>query len=109
MTGLRPRQAAVLGVLEQPWTLTALAAVTLVSQKRDPLTVIAAFLLFSVLSTATVIAMFAYYAVRPDQARDRLGELKVRLVHIGPIATAVLSVVIGAFLLADGIFGLLTN
>jgi hypothetical protein len=60
LASLRPWQAAALGVLEQPWTLTALAAVVVVSHKAGPLAVVPAFVLFSALSTAAVITMFVY-------------------------------------------------
>ena len=64
LASLRPWQAALLGVLEQPWTLTALAAVVVVSHRAGPLAVFLAFLLFSALSTAGVITIFVYSAHR---------------------------------------------
>ena len=106
---LRPWQAAVLGVIEQPWTLTALAAVVVVSHKSGPLAVALAFVLFSALSTAGVITMFVYSTVRSDVAENRLDDVKGRLVQIGPIAAAVLSALVGATLIAVGVFGLVTN
>jgi threonine/homoserine/homoserine lactone efflux protein len=106
---LRPWQAAVLGVIEQPWTLTALAAVVVVSHKSGPLAVVLAFVLFSALSTAGVITMFVYSTVRSDVAENRLDDVKRRLVQIGPIAAAVLSALVGAALIAVGSFGLVTN
>jgi threonine/homoserine/homoserine lactone efflux protein len=109
LAGLRPWQAVVLGVLEQPWTLTALAAVVVVSHRAGPLAVFLAFLLFSALSTASVITIFVYSARHPDDADNRLSEFKVRLVRRGPAAAAVLSALVGAVLLAEGIFGLITN
>jgi threonine/homoserine/homoserine lactone efflux protein len=109
LASLRPWQAAVLGVLEQPWTLTALAAVVVVSHKAGPLAVVLAFVLFSALSTATVITMFVYSTVRSDATENRLDDIKRRLVQIGPIAAAVLSALVGAALIAVGVFGLVTN
>jgi len=106
---LRPWQAAVLGVIEQPWTLTALAAVVVVSHKSGPLAVVLAFVLFSALSTAGVITGFVYSTVRSDVAENRLDDVKRRLVQIGAIAAAVLSALVGAALIAVGIFGLVTN
>jgi hypothetical protein len=106
---LHPWQAAVLGVIEQPWTLTALAAVVVVSHKAGPLAVFVAFVLFSALSTGTVITMFAYFSRRPDEADHRLAEIKAQLLRRGPIAAGVLSALVATVLLADGIFGLITN
>jgi threonine/homoserine/homoserine lactone efflux protein len=109
LASLRPWQAAVLGVLEQPWTLTALAAVVVVSHRAGPLAVLLAFVLFSVLSTAFVITMFVYSTVRADVAEDRLDDIKRRLVQVGPVAGAVLSALVGGTLIAVGVFGLVTN
>jgi threonine/homoserine/homoserine lactone efflux protein len=109
LESLRPWQAAILGVLEQPWTLTALAAVVVVSHRAGPLAVVLAFVLFSTLSTSAVIIIFVYSSVRTDVAETRLDDFKGRLVHIGPIATAVLSALVGAALIAVGVFGLVTN
>jgi threonine/homoserine/homoserine lactone efflux protein len=109
LASLRPWQAAILGVLEQPWTLTALAAVVVVSHRAGPLAVVLAFVLFSTLSTSAVIIIFVYSRVRTDVAETRLDDIKGRLVHIGPIATAVLSALVGAALIAVGVYGLVTN
>jgi threonine/homoserine/homoserine lactone efflux protein len=109
LASLRPWQAAILGVLEQPWTLTALAAVVVVSHRAGPLAVVLAFVLFSTLSTSGVIIIFVYSRVRTDVAETRLDDIKGRLVHIGPIATAVLSALVGAALIAVGAYGLVTN
>jgi Sap, sulfolipid-1-addressing protein len=106
---LHPWQAAILGVIEQPWTLTALAAVVIVSHKAGPLAVFVAFVLFSALSTSTVITMFGYFSRRPDEADHRLAEIKARLARSGPVAAATVSALVAAVLLADGIFGLIRN
>ena len=106
---LHPWQAAILGVIEQPWTLTALAAVVIVSHKAGPLAVFVAFVLFSALSTSTVITMFGYFSRRPDEADHRLAEIKARLARSGPVAAAIVSALVAAVLLADGIFGLIRN
>ena len=44
-----------------------------------PLAVFVAFVLFSALSTSTVITMFGYFSRRPDEADHRLAEIKARL------------------------------
>lgn len=109
LASLRPWEAAILGVVEQPWTLTALAAVVVVSHRAGPLAVVLAFVLFSTLSTAGVITIFVYSRIRSDVAETRLDDIKARLVRIGPIAAAVLSALVGAALIAVGLFGLVTN
>ena len=109
LASLRAWQAALLGVFEQPWTLTALAAVVVVSHRAGPLAVVLSFVLFSALSTAAVIAIFVYSSVHSDVAENRLDAVKGRLARIGPIAAAVLSTFVGAALIAVGLFGLVTN
>src|SRR5579862_432401 len=81
---LRPWEAAVLGVLKEPWTLTAAAALVLVRQHRAALVVLVAFVLFTVISTATVGATFWYYSRQPEKADLQLSALRLRLVEAGP-------------------------
>jgi hypothetical protein len=100
---LRPWEAAVLGVLKEPWTLTVAAAVVIVRQDRAAIAVLVAFVVFTVISTATVGATFWYYARHPDRADVRLSAVRVRLVGAGPVMFAVASSVVGLYLIIDGL------
>lgn len=103
---LHPWEAATVGVLEQPWTLTAAAAVVLVRHHSAFLIVVFAFLVFALLSTATVGLIFLYFARRPGEAEAHLSELKDRLSHAGPAIFAIVSAAVGVFLIFDGIRGI---
>lgn len=103
---LSPWEATVVGILEQPWTLTAAAAVVVVRHHAGWIVVLIAFAVFMVLSTATVGVIFLYYARRPGEAQAHLTALKDRLVEAGPTVFAVVSLVAGLFLLIDGFIDL---
>ena len=103
---LNPWEAATVGILEQPWTLTAAAAVVLARHHSAFLIVVFAFVAFALLSTATVGLIFLYYARRPGQAEARLSDLRDRLVRAGPAIFAIVSAVVGVYLIADGVTGI---
>jgi len=103
---LNPWEAATVGVLEQPWTLTAAAAVVLVRHHSAALVVVFAFLAFALLSTATIGLIFLYFARRPGQAEAHLADLKDRLVRAGPAIFAIVSAAVGVFLIIDGVIGI---
>ncbi len=106
---LNPGEAAAVGVLEQPWTLTAAAAVVLVRQHSAFLIVVFAFLAFALLSTATVGLIFWYFARRPGQAEAHLSDLRDRLVRTGPAVLAIVSLVVGVYLIIDGVTGIVRS
>ena len=103
---LHPWEAAAVGVLEQPWTLTAAAAVILVRHHSAFLIVVFAFLAFALLSTATVGLIFLYFARRPGEAEAHLSDLRDRLAHAGPAIFAIVSAAVGVFLVIDGVIGI---
>jgi hypothetical protein len=103
---LNPWEAATVGVLEQPWTLTAAAAVVLVRHHSAFLVVVFAFLAFALLSTATIGLIFLYFARRPGQAEAYLADLRDRLVRAGPAIFAIVSAAVGVFLIIDGVIGI---
>ena len=103
---LHPWEAATVGVLEQPWTLTAAAAVVLVRHHSAFLVVVFAFVAFALLSTAIVGVIFLYFAWRPGQAEAHLSDLRDRLVRAGPAVFAIVSVAVGVFLIIDGVTGI---
>ena len=103
---LNPWEAATVGVLEQPWTLTAAAAVVLVRDHSAFLVVVFAFLAFALLSTATIGLIFLYFARRSGQAEAHLSDLRDRLVRAGPAIFAIVSAAVGVFLIIDGVIGI---
>jgi len=103
LKGLDPWGAAVLGVLKQPWSLTAAAALVLVHNHTALVVTLIAFAVFAVVSTATVGAIYLYYARDPAQADARLSELYERVVSAGPTVIAIASLVIGLVLSVDGL------
>ena len=68
---LSPIEATGVGVVEQPWTLTAAAAVIVVHHHSAAIVTVVAFLLFTLASTATVGLTYLYYARRPGEAEAR--------------------------------------
>jgi archaellum biogenesis protein FlaJ (TadC family) len=103
---LNPWEAATVGILKQPWTLTAAAAVVLVRHHSALPVVVLAFVAFAVLSTATVGLIFLYFARRPGEAEAHLSDLRDRVVRAGPAIFAIVSVAVGVFLIVDGVIGI---
>jgi hypothetical protein len=103
LKGLDPWGAAGLGVLKQPWSLTAAAALVLVHNHSALVIAVIAFALFAVVSTATVGAIYVYYSRDPEQADARLAALYDRVVQAGPTVVAVASLGIGIVLTVDGL------
>ena len=101
--GDEPRQRAlVLGALKQPWTLTAAAAVVIVHDHTALPLVVVAFLVFTVISTASVGGIYVYFSRRPGEAQARLDALSNRLVKAGPALFAIVSFLVGVYLVVDG-------
>ena len=106
LKGLKPWGAVVVGILKQPWAITAAAAIVVVDHNSDvPLTVIA-FACFTAVSTATVALIFLYYARSPEEARAGLALLQKRVMAAGPAVFAVAALAVGTFLIADAWIGL---
>jgi hypothetical protein len=103
---LGPRGAALLGVLKQPWAITTAAAVFLVHHQAQGLVILVAFACFTVASTASVALMYLFYARRPGEAQAYLAQLQARAIAFGPEVFAVAAMLIGAFMLLDGLIGL---
>ncbi|MET1058972.1 MAG: GAP family protein [Nocardioides sp.] len=103
MQGLTPVGAAVVGVLKQPWAITTAAALVVVHNHTTGLKVAIAFVLFTVASTATVGLMFLYYARYPGEAQAQLAALRDRVVAAGPAMGGVAGMLVGGFLMIDGL------
>jgi hypothetical protein len=104
-----PWEATLVGVVEQPWTLTAAAAIVLVRHHSAFIVAVLAFVLFTLISTATVGVTFLYYARWPGEAEARLAALRGRLASAGPAVLAGVCLVVGVLLAVDGVIGLLSN
>jgi hypothetical protein len=104
---LSPGSAAVVGVLKQPWAITAAAGVAVVRHQTGPLATLLAFACFTLVSTATVGLMLWYYARSPGEAETRLAALRVSMVKIGPTVFAVAGLAVGAFFTIEGILGVM--
>ena len=103
---LGPRGAALVGVLKQPWAITAAAAVVVVHYHEPRVVTLIAFACFMVASTASVGLMYLYYSRRPGEAKTYLAELRDRAIASGPALFAGAAVLVGTFLVLDGIIGL---
>jgi Sap, sulfolipid-1-addressing protein len=103
---LSPWSAAVVGVLKQPWAITATAAVIVVNDHTDLLLTIIAFACFAVVSTATVGLMYLYYARSPEEAAETLTRLQDRVLAASPAVMALGGLVLGVVLVIDGLNGL---
>jgi hypothetical protein len=106
---MNPVAATMVGVLEQPWTITAAAAVVVARHHSALAIAVLAFVLFTVVSTATVGLIYLYYARRPGQAEAQLSALRDRVVQAGPVLLTVVSLAVGAYLIVDGILGIATS
>ena len=104
---LTPWQAAVIGVLEQPWTLTAALALVLIRHHSAAIIAFVAFLVFTVVSTATVGLIFLYFARSPGEAEAHLSALRDRVVQAGPTIFAAVAFLVGVYIMIDGILGLI--
>ncbi len=103
---LNPFTAVILGILEQPWTLTAAAAIVIVRDHTAFVFALIAFVMFTVISTATVAGMYLYFARRPDKAAAHLEDLRERLVRAGPALLAIVATAVGCYLVVDGLVSL---
>ena len=82
------------------------AALVVVHHHTTGLLVAIAFALFTVASTATVGLMFLYYSRYPGEAQTQLAILRDRVVAAGPAVAALAGMLVGGFLLVDGLLGL---
>jgi len=103
---LNPWQAAMVGVLKQPWALTAAAAVVVIRHHAAWEVAVVAFLVFTAVSTATVGLTFLYFARRPGEAQEHLEALRDRVVRAGPTVAVVVYLIVGLYLIVDGVVAL---
>jgi hypothetical protein len=106
LESLNPLGAVVVGVLKQPWAITAAAALFVVHHHLAGLVAAMAFVFFTIASTATVGLMFLFYARHPDESQTQLTALRDRVVAAGPALGAAAGMLVGGFLTIDGLLGL---
>lgn len=103
LRGLDPRRAVVVGILKQPWAITASAAVVVLSHQTAFFETLVAFLTFTAVSTASVAAIFYYYTSRPEAAEVGMQKLLEVVTRHSPEMFAVVAVTVGFFLTVDGV------
>jgi threonine/homoserine/homoserine lactone efflux protein len=101
-----PPVALLAGLYEQPWTMTAAAALVVVRTQADAFTTAIAFVVFAVMSTIVVLAIFVVFLRNPDRAKARLDALERRLLGASPAVFAVIAGVASVCFLVDGVWGL---
>ena len=106
MKELGPGGAVAVGILKQPWAITAAAAVVVVDHHSNASLSIVAFACFTVVSTATVGWIYLTFTRSPERAQAELAALQERVTAAGPALVAVAALVVGLLLTYDGITGL---
>jgi Sap, sulfolipid-1-addressing protein len=109
MQKLSPWEAAIVGVLKEPWALTAAAAVVLIRDHAALWVAVIAFVVFTVVSTATVGLTYLYFARRPGEAQEHLGALRDRVVRAGPAIAVAVYLIVGLYLIVEGVLGLVNS
>jgi hypothetical protein len=101
---LSPWAAAGLGVFLQPWSLVAAAAATVVQAKLSTAGDWLALAVFCLVATSSYLAMELYAAFAPAAAAARFDQLHKWIDTHQDQAIVVGALVVGAWLLADSIF-----
>jgi hypothetical protein len=89
-----------------PWKAAVIGALELIRHHSAVIIALVAFIVFTVVSTATVGLMFLYFARRPGEAEAHLSTLRDRLVRAGPTIFVVVTLLVGCFLMIDGTLGI---
>lgn len=106
--GLKPGGAAVLGFLLQPWGLVAAGAAAVTQADVSQATSIAALVAFCVVATLSLAAMQIYSMRSPEESREALERLRSWLDRHRDEGIVILSAVVGAWLVGQGIYTLAT-
>src|SRR5712691_7349310 len=96
--------AAGLGVFLQPWTLVAAGAATVVQAKLSTAGDYLTLVFFSLLATASFLAMELYAAFAPQPAAARLGQVRTWIDSHRDQAIIAGSLIIGCWLLGNSIY-----
>ena len=99
--------AALLGIFMQPWMLVAAGAVAILRADMSQGLSIAAVVLFCVLGSSVLLTLQLFAVFAPERASHRLARLRTWLeTHRGAVITGI-ALVLGAYLLVRGVYGLL--
>jgi hypothetical protein len=105
---LSPWAAAGLGVFLQPWTLVAAGAATVVQAKLSTAGDYLSLVFFCLLATSTFLVMELYATFAPEAAAARFDQLRAWIDSHRDQAIIVGSLVVGFWLVADGIYLIVT-
>lgn len=106
---LTPRRSSLLGVLVQPRTLTVAAAVVVARDRSGFADALAGLVIFALLSTGALLGLFTYFIRRPDGADSWLASVGERIERAGPTLFTIACAFGGAYLLVEGIRGLIAS
>jgi threonine/homoserine/homoserine lactone efflux protein len=102
---MRPRGAAALGFLLQPWPLVAAGSATVMSSDSAKASDVVQLVAFVVVSTASIAAMEIYSLAAPEAARAKLDALHSWIDRHRNRAVIVLAALTGLYLITKGIYG----
>lgn len=97
-----------LGIFLQPWVLVAAGAATVAQMHVDSARSFVLLFAFCILCTATLLAMELYTAFAPEAAKERLNALRTWVGTHRDQVIIVLSLVVGLWLVGDGIYLIVT-
>ena len=103
---LAPLRAGLMGVLIQPRTLTIAAALVVARDRSGVAGIVIGFALFAIVSTSTMLGILGYDLWAPQTAEHRLSALMARLEQNGARLVTILCAFGGAYLVLDGVRGL---
>ena len=101
---MSPLAAVGFGLFMVPWSLVAIGAATVVQAKLSTVGDWLALIMFCLLCMSTFLVMELYAAFSPEAAQARLGRVRTWIDAHTDQAIIIGALAIGAYLLADSIF-----
>jgi hypothetical protein len=101
---MSPLAAVGFGLFMVPWSLVAIGAATVVQAKLSTVGDWLALIMFCLLCMSTFLVMELYAAFSPEAAQARLGRVRIWIDAHTDQAIIIGALAIGAYLLADSIF-----
>jgi len=101
---MSPLAAVGFGLFMVPWSLVAIGAATVVQAKLSTVGDWLALIMFCLLCMSTFLVMELYAAFSPEAAQARLGRVRTWIDAHTDRAIIIGALAIGAYLLADSIF-----
>lgn len=106
---LTPRRSGILGVLLQPRALTIAAAVIVAREHSGITDALLGLAVFALVSTGALLGMFTFFIRRPEQADSWLADVGDRIEQAGPMIFTCACALGGAYMLFQGLQGLITG